>query len=86
MDPRFSTGTNTWKAGTDVVVEGIAERATGLDTLSAVAAAYLEKYDGEWRFTATEDGFDSAGDVFRVPPSKVLVFAKAPHAQTTFRF
>jgi hypothetical protein len=87
-----TTGTNTWQAGTDVVVEGTASRATGLDLLSAVAAAYLDKYGEDWRFTAHEDGFggpdDPGGpaDVFRVPPSKVLVFAKAPHGQTTFRF
>jgi general stress protein 26 len=87
-----TTGTNTWAAGTDVVVEGTAERVTGLDTLSAVAAAYLDKYGEDWHFEANEDGFagpdepGGAADVFRVPPSKVLVFAKAPHGQTTFRF
>ena len=75
-----------------MIVEGTAERVTGLDTLSAVAAAYLEKYGEAWRFDASEDGFggqdDPGGiaDVFRVPPGKVLVFAKAPHGQTTFRF
>jgi nitroimidazol reductase NimA-like FMN-containing flavoprotein (pyridoxamine 5'-phosphate oxidase superfamily) len=87
-----TTGTNTWAAGTDVVVEGTAQRTTGLDRLSSVAAAYLDKYGEDWRFTANEEGFagpDEPGgavDVFRVPPSKVLVFAKSPHGQTSFRF
>jgi general stress protein 26 len=87
-----TTGANTWQRGTDVIVEGTAERMTGLDTLSPVAAAYLEKYGEAWRFDATDDGFggqdDPGGvaDVFRVPPAKVLVFAKAPHGQTSFSF
>jgi hypothetical protein len=29
---------------------------------------------------------DDAVAVFRIEPAKVLAFAKAPHAQTTFRF
>jgi general stress protein 26 len=87
-----TTGANTWQAGTDVVVEGTAERVTGKDTLSPVAAAYLAKYGEAWRFDATDEGFggqdDPGGiaDVFRVPPAKVLVFAKAPHGQTSFGF
>ena len=87
-----TTGANTWQAGTDVIVEGNAERVTGQDTLAAVAAAYLEKYGEAWRFRATDEGFggqdDPGGiaDVFRVPPAKVLVFAKSPHGQTAFSF
>ena len=35
----------------------------------------------------TDDSGDShIAYVFRVPAAKVLAFAKAPHAQTTFRF
>jgi hypothetical protein len=87
-----TTGSSAWQAGTDVIVEGDAERITGVHILSAVAAAYLGKYGEDWRFDAHEDGFggqdDPGGhaDVFRVQPRKVLVFAKAPHGQTTFRF
>jgi general stress protein 26 len=87
-----TTGANTWQAGTDVVVEGNAERVTGQGTLSEVAAAYLAKYGEAWRFDATDEGFggqdDPGGiaDVFRVSPAKVLVFAKAPHGQTSFSF
>ena len=91
-DVTVTTGTNTWQDGTDVIVEGTAERVTGLDTMSAIAAAYLDKYGEAWRFEPNSEGFagpdepGGAADVFRVPPSKVLVFAKAPHGQTTFRF
>jgi len=41
------TGTNTWHAGLDVVVEGVAERVTGRAALQALADVYRAKYDGE---------------------------------------
>jgi nitroimidazol reductase NimA-like FMN-containing flavoprotein (pyridoxamine 5'-phosphate oxidase superfamily) len=86
-----TTGANTWNDGLDVVVEGNAERVTGLDELTALADAIREKYHGEWDFTPHEDGFGHSDDryiayVFRVPAAKVLAFAKSPHGQTTFRF
>ncbi|HYZ67284.1 MAG TPA: pyridoxamine 5'-phosphate oxidase family protein, partial [Mycobacterium sp.] len=88
-----TTGTNTWNDGLDVVIEGDAERLTGLDTLTRLADAIREKYDGVWDFTPRKDGFshtDDSGDshiayVFRVPAAKVLAFAKSPHGQTRFR-
>ena len=88
-----TTGVNTWNDGLDVVVEGDAERLTGLDLLTRLADAIREKYDGVWNFTPHDDGFghiDDSGDnhiayVFRVPPAKVLAFAKSPHGQTRFR-
>jgi general stress protein 26 len=88
-----TTGINTWNEGLDVVVEGNAERVTGLDTLTRLADTIREKYDGEWDFTPSDDGFghtDDGGDshiahVFRVPAAKVLAFAKSPHGQTRFR-
>jgi nitroimidazol reductase NimA-like FMN-containing flavoprotein (pyridoxamine 5'-phosphate oxidase superfamily) len=88
-----TTGINTWNDGLDVVVEGHAERLTGLETMTRLADAIRGKYDGEWDFTPHEDGFghtDHSGDshvahVFLVPPAKVLAFAKSPHGQTRFR-
>jgi general stress protein 26 len=88
-----TTGVNTWKDGLDVVVEGKAQQLTGRDTLTPLADAIREKYRGEWDFRPDEAGFshtDGSGashiaTVFRVPPEKVLAFAKAPHGQTTFR-
>jgi general stress protein 26 len=85
-----TTGVNTWKDGLDVVVEGNAQRLTGVQNLSPLAAAIREKYHGEWDFTPDDAGFGhSAGGlahVFRVAPTKVIAFAKSPHGQTTFRF
>ena len=89
-----TTGVNTWNDGLDVVVEGAAERVTGLERLTRLAAVIREKYHGDWDFTPADDGFghtDESGDshvahVYRVPPAKVLAFAKSPHGQTTFRF
>jgi general stress protein 26 len=88
-----TTGVSTWNAGLDVVVEGDAERVTGLDTLTRLADEIREKYHGVWDFAPHEDGFghtDESGDshiayVFVVPPTKVLAFAKSPHGQTRFR-
>jgi len=62
--------------------------------LTKLADTIREKYDGDWDFTPTDDGFSHSRDgggshiahVFRVPPGKVLAFAKLPHGQTTFRF
>jgi hypothetical protein len=89
-----TTGANTWNDGLDVVVEGDAERVTGLDALTGCADVIREKYQGVWDFTPDDDGFghtDDSGDshiadVYRVRPAKVLAFAKSPHGQTTFRF
>jgi general stress protein 26 len=89
-----TTGANTWNDGLDVVVEGRAERVTGRDTLTPLADAIREKYSGDWDFTPNDVGFghtDTQGAshtayVFRVPPAKVLAFAKSPHGQTRFAF
>jgi general stress protein 26 len=86
----LTTGTNTWAEGMDVVVEGTAVRITDRDTLQRLADAYEAKYGSVWHFDVIEDGFksDEGGPaaVFRIEPSKVMAFAKEPHAQTTFRF
>ena len=84
----LTTGTNTWAAGLDVVVEGEAVRVTGRAALQDLADAYEAKYGSDWHFDVGEDGFGHGDDlaaVFRVQASKVLAFAKEPHAQTTFR-
>ena len=51
----IATGANTWNDGLDVVVEGNAERVTGLETLTRLAGAIREKYRGEWDFTPHDD-------------------------------
>jgi predicted pyridoxine 5'-phosphate oxidase superfamily flavin-nucleotide-binding protein len=85
-----TTGVNTWNDGLDVVVEGNAVRVTGRDAVTPLADAIREKYRGEWDFTPHDDGFGHTDDsyiayVYRVPPDKVLAFAKSPHGQTRFR-
>ncbi|HEU4489945.1 MAG TPA: pyridoxamine 5'-phosphate oxidase family protein [Jiangellales bacterium] len=84
----LTTGSNAWASGTDVVVEGTAVRVTAAPELQRLADAYEGKYGRDWHFDVGEGGF-AAGDgtaaVFRVEATKVLAFAKDPHAQTTFR-
>jgi hypothetical protein len=84
-----TTGTNGWKSGTDVVVEGSAERVTGRGRLAPLAAAWVVKYGEDWDWDSNDEGFTS-GDgtnpwVYVVPPAKVIAFGKDPHSQTTYR-
>ena len=84
-----TTGTNTWAEGLDVVVEGTAVRVTDREALQALADAYEAKYGSVWHFDVGDGVFvqgDGTAAVFRVEAAKVLAFAKAPHAQTTYRF
>lgn len=85
-----TTGTNTWNAGLDVVLEGRVQRVTERTTLHGIADTYAAKYGESWAYTVLEDGFDQGDgtvtDVFRVEADKVIAFAKDPHGQTTFRF
>ena len=85
----LTTGTNAWAEGLDVVVEGTAVRITDRDTLRSVADALEAKYGSVWHFEVGDGVFGAGADaaaVFRIEPSKVLAFAKDPHAQTTYRF
>jgi hypothetical protein len=85
----LTTGTNTWAQGLDVVVEGTAVPVTDNDTLQRLADAYEAKYGDAWHFDVVDGGFGTDEDfaaVFRIEPAKVLAFAKAPHAQTRYRF
>lgn len=84
-----TTGTNTWNAGLDIVVEGTAARVSGRQRLTALADAYRSKYGDDWDFDCDDEVFDPEGEaaiVYRVTPAKVLAFAKSPHGQTGFRF
>ena len=85
----MTTGRNTWAEGLDVVVEGTAERALGRERLQALADAFRAKYGSDWDFDSDDAVFepgDNPGAVLVVRPDKVLCFAKAPHAQTCYRF
>ena len=84
----ITTGSNTWDRGLDLVVEGRAERVTGLAALTDLADAYRDKYGDDWDYDADDEVFDPEGNrayVFRVQPTKVIAFSKSPHGQTTFR-
>lgn len=84
-----TTGSNGWKSGTDVVVEGTALRITGRENLRPRAEAWRRKYGDDWAWDADDEGF-TAGDgtrpwVYVVTPAKVIGFGKDPHSQTVYR-
>jgi general stress protein 26 len=86
----LTTGSNTWAEGLDVVVEGTAVRITDRGALGRLAAAIEAKYGDAWHFDVGDEAFLHGGGaheaaVFRVEASKVIAFAKNPHAQTTYR-
>jgi len=84
----LSTGTDKLHDGTDVVVEGNAERITDHDRLVELAALWKARHD--WNYQVLDDTFDDGaghvGLVFAVRPAKVLAFGKKPHSQTRYRF
>ena len=86
----LTTGCNRWDDGLDVVVEGEAVRVTDRAALQRLADAWQRKWDGRWRYTVSEDGFqgDEHEDVlvFAVRPAKVMAFAKGEFSQTRHRF
>lgn len=97
-EPRciLTTGTNEFRSGLDVVVEGSAVRVTDDAQLRRLAAMWLSKLD--WPFDVVDgmfhdpdapEGIDDAGRavVFGVAPAKILAFAKgSPFTQTRYRF
>jgi nitroimidazol reductase NimA-like FMN-containing flavoprotein (pyridoxamine 5'-phosphate oxidase superfamily) len=85
----LTTGSNTWKLGLDVIVEGAAERVVDEDELRTLAQLWFTKYDGDWDYEVRGGAFHHEGGsalVYRVAPSKVLAFAKGDFAQTRYTF
>lgn len=86
----LTTGTNDFRSGLDVVVEGDAVRVTDQPLLRLLAGRWKSKLD--WDFEVVDGGFrDPDGPaqalVFGVAPSKVLSFGKgSPYSQTRYRF
>ena len=84
----LTTGTNSYRSGLDVVIEGSAERVTDRGTLTRLAAMWKDKID--WVFEVGDGVFldaEAAGHsalVFAVTPSKILAFSKAPYSQTRY--
>lgn len=97
-DPRcvLSTGTDEYRRGLDVVVEGRAERCTDRPVLEALAQMWRDRLD--WSYDVDDDGFRHHVDghapnpdgaslpVFGVRPDKILAFSRGERfAQTRFR-
>jgi general stress protein 26 len=86
----LTTGTNQFRSGLDVVVEGTATRVTDTELLGQLAAIWKSKLD--WDFDVADGAFrDPDGRatalVFGVTPTKVLSFGKGePYSQTRYRF
>ena len=85
----LTTGTNVWKSGLDIVVEGAARRVSDEAMLRQLADMWETKYEGDWHFDVGNGAFHHGGGeafVFEVAPTKVLAFRKGSFAQTRFRF
>jgi general stress protein 26 len=86
----LTTGCNSWDAGLDVVVEGVAVRVTDDDVLKRLAAAWAAKWDGRWQFHVrdgcfyhSDPGVSDPGQQIRyreheVRQDAVLVFSVTP--------
>ena len=85
----LTTGTNRWKEGLDLVVEGSAVQVTQESRLQTLADLWRSNH-GDWDFDVDQKMFrsDDGGSavVFEVAPTKVLAFAKGRFAQTRYRF
>ena len=90
-DPRcvLTTGTNQFRSGLDVVVEGAAVQVTDEAKLHQLAALWKSRLD--WDFAVGDGAFRDADGhralVFGVTPRKVLSFGKGePYSQTRYQF
>jgi general stress protein 26 len=87
----LTTGSNGWESGLDVVVEGDAVRTTDDEALERLAAAWMSKWDGRWRFEVRDGCFVHPHGhegvlVFSVVPAKVLAFSKGAFSHTRHEF
>jgi general stress protein 26 len=86
----LTTGTNQFRSGLDVVVEGTATRVTDTAQLERLAAMWKSKLD--WDFEVADGAFREPNGpgvalVFGVTPAKVMSFGKGePYSQTRYRF
>jgi hypothetical protein len=81
--PSPGSGTNQFRSGLDVVVEGTGVPVTDTAQLQRLAALWKSKLD--WDFEVTDGGFrDPAGRlglVFGLTQAKILAFGKTPTAR-----
>lgn len=86
----LTTGTNVFRSGLDVVVEGTAERVTDNGLLERLAEMWRDKLD--WEFEVGDGVFQDPDEggralVFAVTPAKILAFGKgSPYSQTRYTF
>ncbi|CAM3355658.1 pyridoxamine 5'-phosphate oxidase family protein [Kibdelosporangium persicum] len=86
----LTTGTNTYRSGLDVIVEGTVAPVGDEPTLTRLARMWLDKLD--WPFEVVDGQFRDPGTedhraiVLALTPAKVLAFAKAPYSQTRYTF
>lgn len=85
----LTTGCNSWDRGLDLVVEGEAVQVSDDATLSRLADAWRNKWDGRWQYEAHDGAFHhdvGTALVFSVVPAKVLAFGKGTFTHTRHRF
>ncbi|EOM75950.1 pyridoxamine 5'-phosphate oxidase family protein [Rhodococcus rhodnii] len=84
-----TTGCNDYEAGTDVVVEGDAERVREPAELARFADALHAGYGDDWRFDTVADGVEhpagGVAAVYRVRADVVFAFTRGPAAQVRYR-
>jgi general stress protein 26 len=84
----LTTGTQDFRSGLDVVVEGTAVRVTDSGTLTRLAQLWKDKID--WTFEVGDGVFldtqapGHSALVFAVTPRKSLAFRKSPYSQTRY--
>ncbi|WP_305788269.1 pyridoxamine 5'-phosphate oxidase family protein [Symbioplanes lichenis] len=90
-EPRcvLTTGTNTYRAGVDVVLEGRAAPVTEMGVLRELTGLWRTKLD--WVFEARDGKFvdpdhGNQAVVYALRPVKVLAFTKGPYSQTRYTF
>lgn len=85
----LTTGTDRFRSGLDVVVEGTAARATDEALLRRLASLWQDKLDWPWGVADGAFRHEEGGQalVFGLTPHKVLAFSKGdPFGQTRFLF
>jgi general stress protein 26 len=86
----LTTGTNQFRSGLDVVVEGDATIVSDEAILRRLVPMWKSKLDWDWDVADGAFRDPDAGHsalVFGVEPQKVLAFGKgSPYSQTRYRF
>lgn len=86
----LTTGSNSFREGLDVIVEGTATQVGDEAVLTRLARMWRDKLD--WPFEVADGRFRDPGSddhrapVFGVTPAKVLAFSKNPYSQTRYTF